>query len=186
MVLVVGCYRCCREFAFCGLREKEIKANAPLVIAHGGFSRLFPNSSEAAHQFAGQVSLANVIFWCGVQLTKDAAGVCAPNLNLASDTDISSIFQNQSNTYSVNGVSIQGWFSVDFTLKELASVKCGSPAASWWVFGGVVVGCRWRERVVGGGVWSVVRVEGSGGVRGYRDGGLAEQKNVKDGRRGKG
>ncbi|KAF7145889.1 hypothetical protein RHSIM_Rhsim04G0015700 [Rhododendron simsii] len=102
-------------FAFAG--------NAPLVIAHGGFSGLFPDSSEFAYRFAGQVSLANVIFWCDVQLTKDAAGVCAPNLNLANNTDISRIFPNQSKTYSVNGVSIQGWFSVDFTLKELTSVN---------------------------------------------------------------
>lgn len=99
-----------------------------MVIAHGGFSGLFPDSSSFAYQFAGQVSLDNVIFWCDVQLTKDAAGVCAPNLNLANNTDISNIFPNQSKTHSVNGVSIQGWFSVDFTLKELASVncKCGS------------------------------------------------------------
>ncbi|XP_058209664.1 glycerophosphodiester phosphodiesterase GDPDL3-like [Rhododendron vialii] len=102
---------------------QTLDGNAPLVIAHGGFSGLFPDSSSVAYQFAGQVSLANVIFWCDVQLTKDAAGVCAPNLNLANNTDISSIFPNQSNTYSVNGVSIQGWFSVDFTLKELASVN---------------------------------------------------------------
>ncbi|XP_058194520.1 glycerophosphodiester phosphodiesterase GDPDL1-like [Rhododendron vialii] len=104
------------QFAFVG--------NAPLVIAHGGFSRLFPDSSEAAYQIIGQVSLANVIFWCDVQLTKDAAGVCAPNLNLANNTDISSIFPNQSNTYSVNGVSIQGWFSVDFTQ---GTCKCKFP-----------------------------------------------------------
>ncbi|KAI8557529.1 hypothetical protein RHMOL_Rhmol04G0017600 [Rhododendron molle] len=104
-------------------RPSKLSGNAPLVIAHGGFSGLFPDSSEAAYQFAGQDSLANVIFWCDVQLTKDAAGVCAPNLNLANNTDISSIFPNQNNTYSVNGVSIQGWFSVDFTLKELASVN---------------------------------------------------------------
>lgn len=79
-----------------------------------------------AYKVAGLVSLPNVYFWCDVQLTKDAAGICAPKLMLGNSTDISNVYKNRSRTYSVNGVSMQGWFSVDFTLKELEapSVYC--------------------------------------------------------------
>ncbi|XP_052207385.1 glycerophosphodiester phosphodiesterase GDPDL3-like isoform X2 [Diospyros lotus] len=99
-----------------------LDGNEPLVIARGGFSGLFPDSSSLAYQFAGTVSLPNVIYWCDVQLTKDGAGICSPDLNLESWTNIALVFQDKSNTYPVNGVSMQGYFSVDFTLNDLASV----------------------------------------------------------------
>lgn len=102
-----------------GSKWQTLSGNEPIVIARGGFSGLFADSSKIAYEVAGLVSLPNVYFWCDVQLTKDAAGICAPKLMLEKSTDISNVYQNRSRTYSVNGVSMQGWFSVDFTLKEL-------------------------------------------------------------------
>ncbi|GMP52278.1 hypothetical protein CsSME_00018166 [Camellia sinensis var. sinensis] len=101
---------------------KTLNGNAPLVIARGGFSGLFADSSTVAYQLAGMVSLPNVIYWCDVQLTKDGAGICSPDLTLENNSNIESVFKNKYNTYSVNGVSMQGWFSVDFTLSDLANV----------------------------------------------------------------
>ncbi|CAL5402696.1 unnamed protein product [Camellia sinensis] len=96
--------------------------NEPLVVARGGFSGLFPDSSGIAYQFAGLVSLPKVLFWCDVQLTKDGAGICLPNLMIGNGSDISTFYPNRTSTYSVNGVSMKGWFPVDFTLNELANV----------------------------------------------------------------
>ncbi|KAA8523599.1 hypothetical protein F0562_010022 [Nyssa sinensis] len=101
---------------------QTLNGNAPLVIAHGGFSGLFPDSSSIAYNLAVATSLPNVILWCNVQLTKDRAGICFPNLRLENASDIASVFPNNSNTYSVNGVVMNGWFSVDFTLNELGNV----------------------------------------------------------------
>ncbi|KAL6975233.1 glycerophosphodiester phosphodiesterase, partial [Sarracenia purpurea var. burkii] len=97
--------------------------SAPLVIARGGFSGLFADSSPVAYQLAGLVSLPNVIYWCDVQLTKDGAGICFPDLTLENGSDIATVFKNKKNTYSVNGVSTQGWFSVDFTLNDLSNIS---------------------------------------------------------------
>lgn len=97
-----------------------------MVIARGGFSGLFPDSSSYAYALAQQVSGPSVIFWCDVQLTKDGAGICVPDVKLENSTDISLIFKGRDKVYLVNGVPTGGFFSVDFTLKELANVVCKS------------------------------------------------------------
>ncbi|KAK6947015.1 Glycerophosphodiester phosphodiesterase domain, partial [Dillenia turbinata] len=103
-------------------REYYVSGTAPLVIARGGFSGLFPDSSKAAYNLALLASVPDVVLWCDVQLTKDSVGICFPDLKLDNASDISSIYKNKETTYLVNGVPVQGWFSVDFTLQELSSV----------------------------------------------------------------
>ena len=100
--------------------------NPPKVIANGGFSGLFPSSTSYAYNLALQVSVPDVVFWCDVQLTKDGAGICAPDLLLSNSSDIADIFKKRNKAYLVNGVPTKGWFSVDFTLKELSTIACKS------------------------------------------------------------
>ncbi|XP_052177321.1 glycerophosphodiester phosphodiesterase GDPDL3-like isoform X1 [Diospyros lotus] len=109
---------------------KTLSENAPLVIARGGFSGIFPDSSGRAYEFARQTSLPNVIYWCDVQLTKDGAGICFPDVTLDNASYIKHIYKNKGNTYYVNGVKTSGWFSVDFTINDLANVPLiqGNPA----------------------------------------------------------
>ncbi|XP_059442197.1 glycerophosphodiester phosphodiesterase GDPDL3-like [Corylus avellana] len=99
-----------------------LSGKPPLVIARGGFSGLFPDSSSVAYAFAQQVSLPNVILWCDVQLTKDGTGICVPDVKLENSTDISVVFKNRNKVYDVNGTPTSGYFSLDFTLKELSNV----------------------------------------------------------------
>ena len=97
-----------------------------MVIARGGFSGLFPDSSLNAYQFASAVSVPDLVLWCDVQLTKDAVGICFPSLDLQNSSVIKQAFPNASNTYAVNGVSTQGYFSIDFTFQDLSNVPCKS------------------------------------------------------------
>ncbi|KAE9584113.1 putative glycerophosphodiester phosphodiesterase [Lupinus albus] len=94
----------------------------PLVIARGGFSGIFPDSSDYAYNLAIITSVPGIILWCDVQLTKDGAGICFPDIKLDNATDISNIFQNKSTNYLVNGVPTGGYFSKDYTLKDLSNV----------------------------------------------------------------
>ncbi|RZC89868.1 hypothetical protein C5167_035863 [Papaver somniferum] len=98
---------------------QTLSGNEPLVIARGGFSGLLPDSSEDAYNFAMLTSLPNVVLWCDVQLTKDAVGICFPDLKLNNATDIELASPNTSSTYLVNGVSTQGWFTVDYDMDFL-------------------------------------------------------------------
>lgn len=101
-----------------------LTGNQPLVVARGGFSGLFPDSSIYAYSFALITSVPKVILWCDVQLTKDAAGICFPDIKLDNSSNIGDIYKNQRKTYLVNGVSVSGWFPIDFTLDALSSVIC--------------------------------------------------------------
>ncbi|KAK9269254.1 hypothetical protein L1049_001024 [Liquidambar formosana] len=96
--------------------------DAPLVIARGGFSGLFPDSSLAAYSLALSTSVPNVVLWCDVQLTKDNSGICSPDVNLRNSSDIAFVFKKKKKNYLINGVPTSGWFSVDFTLNDLANV----------------------------------------------------------------
>lgn len=101
---------------------QTLSGNPPLVIARGGFSGIFPDSSSAAYSLALMTSVQDVVLWCDVQLTKDGVGICAPDVKLDNSTNISGLFKGMDKTYSVNGVATHGWFSIDFTLNDLASV----------------------------------------------------------------
>lgn len=93
-----------------------------MVVAHGGFSGLFPDSSSVAYSLALITSLPDVHLWCDVQLTKDGMGICFRDLRLENSSDIMNAYNKGQNEYLVNGVLTKGWFSVDFTLNDLANV----------------------------------------------------------------
>lgn len=96
----------------------------PFVVARGGFSGLFPDSSSNAYNLALMVSVPDVILWCDVQLTKDGVGICLPDLLLDNCTNAASILgANFSNVYLVNGVRTEGLFTVDFNAQDLGSVS---------------------------------------------------------------
>ncbi|KAI3686180.1 hypothetical protein L1987_79853 [Smallanthus sonchifolius] len=99
-----------------------LRGNPPLVVARGGFSGLFPDSSISAYTFALITGLPDTILWCDVQLTSDNVGICLPYLNIENGTTISSVYDKGKKTYLVNGVSMSGWFPVDFSLKDLDNV----------------------------------------------------------------
>ncbi|KAM7498949.1 hypothetical protein LguiA_023363 [Lonicera macranthoides] len=101
---------------------QTLSGDAPIVIARGGFSGLFPDSSFNAYSFALTTSLRDVALWCDVQLTSDGAGICLPDIRLDNSSNIAVVYSNRRNTYVVNGVRTQGWFSVDFTYDELQNV----------------------------------------------------------------
>ncbi|CAL9134023.1 unnamed protein product [Musa textilis] len=99
-----------------------LTGNAPAIVAKGGFSGLFPDSSHDAYSFALIASSPDTILWCDVRLTKDGLGICLPDIKLDNCTDISNIYPNGQNVYLVNGVNTTGWFSVDYSIQELSTV----------------------------------------------------------------
>ncbi|KAH0459027.1 hypothetical protein IEQ34_011841 [Dendrobium chrysotoxum] len=102
---------------------QTLSGDAPVVIANGGFSGLFPGSSSDAFSFALIAGSTNTILSCDVRLTKDNIGVCLQNLKLDNCTDIASIYPQGKKDYLVNGAMTQGWFSVDYTMRDLLKVS---------------------------------------------------------------
>ncbi|KAM3367999.1 hypothetical protein ACQJBY_016516 [Aegilops geniculata] len=102
---------------------KTLSGNAPAIIAKGGFSGLFPDSSEFAYQFAMIASSPDTILYCDVRLTKDGLGVCLPDIKMDNCTNIPDFYPKGKKSYLVNGVSTTGWFSVDYNGAELSQVS---------------------------------------------------------------
>ncbi|XP_039132567.1 glycerophosphodiester phosphodiesterase GDPDL6-like [Dioscorea cayenensis subsp. rotundata] len=98
---------------------QTLSGDAPLVIARGGYSGLFPDSSQFAYQFALSTSLSDVVLFCDLQLTKDGAGFCHSGLQLDNSTTISQAFPKGQKTYPVNGEDVTGWFAIDYVSKVL-------------------------------------------------------------------
>lgn len=105
-----------------GSTWKTLSGKAPAIVAKGGFSGLFPDSSGLAYQFVPYASSPDTALLCDVWLTKDGAGICLPNINMDNCTIISTVFPQGKKTYNVNGVSMEGWFSVDYTTNDLQNV----------------------------------------------------------------
>lgn len=99
---------------------KTLDGKPPLVIARGGFSGLFPDSSSFAYNLAKMTSVPDVALWCDVQLTKDGAGICFPNIKLDNSSNIKLVYPKRESTYNINGVNTKGYFPIDYTLQELA------------------------------------------------------------------
>ncbi|CAF1901784.1 unnamed protein product [Brassica napus] len=102
---------------------QTLSGDAPLVIASGGFSGLFPDSILDAYKLAMQTSVPGAVLWCDVQLTKDDFGMCYPDLKLNNHSTIESVYPKRRKSYLVNGVPTNGWFTIDFSLRDLKNVS---------------------------------------------------------------
>ncbi|CAN6232254.1 unnamed protein product [Urochloa humidicola] len=105
-----------------GSTWKTLSGKAPAIVAKGGFSGLFPDSSGLAYQFVPYASTPDTALLCDVRLTKDGAGICLPSIKMDNCTTIADVFPQGKKTYDVNGVSTTGWFSVDYTFTGLQNV----------------------------------------------------------------
>lgn len=101
---------------------KTLSGKAPAIVAKGGFSGLFPDSSEYAYQFALLASSPDTILYCNVRLTKDEIGICLPDIKMDNCTNIPDFYAQGQKSYLVNGVPTSGWFSVDYNGTELEQV----------------------------------------------------------------
>ncbi|XP_047971814.1 glycerophosphodiester phosphodiesterase GDPDL3-like isoform X2 [Salvia hispanica] len=102
---------------------QTLSGKQPVVIARGGYSGVLPDSSFNAYALAAQFGTPDSLVWCDVQLTKDGAGICFPDIRLDNASDIDLVYPKGKKAYLVNSVSTQGWFSIDFTLKDLQPVN---------------------------------------------------------------
>ncbi|KAK4792125.1 hypothetical protein SAY86_022560 [Trapa natans] len=101
------------------IKWPTLSGNRPIVVARGGFSGIFPDSSEYAVDMAMTSSMDDIVMYCDLQLTKDGMGICQPDLTLDNNTDIAMIFPTGKKTYNVNGKPVDGWFAVDYTFDQL-------------------------------------------------------------------
>lgn len=106
---------------------QTLSGSAPLVIARGGSSGLFPDQTVPAYLDALNNSLSSIALMCDLQLTKDAKSICRTGLDLSNSTNINQTTSTGEKQYIVNGKIIQGFFAIDYTAAEILALNATQP-----------------------------------------------------------
>lgn len=101
-----------------------VAETAPIVIANGGSSGIYPDQTSTSYNDAVNSTALPLALLCDLQLTKDNKGICRQGWNLSETTNITIILTNTSvqSTYVIQGQSLTGYFSVDYTSKQLQNL----------------------------------------------------------------
>ncbi|HEY4032300.1 MAG TPA: glycerophosphodiester phosphodiesterase [Caulobacteraceae bacterium] len=100
------------------------KTPKPLVIAHRGASGERPESTLMAFRLA--IAEGADFIEPDLVLTKDGHLVVRHENNISATTDVATRpeFEKRLTTRIIDGQSISGWFTEDFTLEELKTIRC--------------------------------------------------------------
>lgn len=98
-----------------GLTQKWLCVGGrPEVVARGGYSGFFPDSSQPAYDFALDSSIIGTILYCNLHFTKDNDAFCIPQINLQNATNIDEFDPKGAKTYDMYGQQVHGWFGLDY------------------------------------------------------------------------
>lgn len=95
-----------------------------MIVAKGGLSGVFPDSSDRAYQFVAHTSSPKTSLWCNIQLTNDGIGICLPSLTMETISNIQEVYPMGNQTYNVNGEVLSGWFCISFKSTDLHKIYC--------------------------------------------------------------
>ena len=96
-------------------------ARSPLVIGHRGASGYRPEHTLAAYALAARMG-ADFIEPDLVS-TKDGVLIARHENEIGGTTDVAARFPDRKATKTIDGQSITGWFSEDFTLAEIKTLR---------------------------------------------------------------
>ncbi len=103
--------------------DRRHQSSEPIVIAHRGASGYIPEHTLAAYYIAIQQGADFVE--PDLVITKDGALVARHENEIGGTTDVAQRleFAGRRTTKSIDGVAVTGWFTEDFTLAELKTLR---------------------------------------------------------------
>lgn len=124
-LLVSGCGGRARETALGAGVSSDVTAGPveprPIVIAHRGASGHRPEHTLAAYALA--VEMGADYIEPDLVSTKDGVLVARHENEIGTTTDVAQRFPDRRKTKVIDGDTISGWFTEDFTLAELRTVR---------------------------------------------------------------
>lgn len=104
-------------------------AKAPLVIAHRGASGYRPEHTLEAYRLA--IDMGADFIEPDLVSTKDGHLVARHEPDISATTNVASLpqFADRKRTVQLDGVEVTGWFTTDFTLAELRTLRAVQPRA---------------------------------------------------------
>ncbi|CAL5441906.1 unnamed protein product [Camellia sinensis] len=103
--------------------KQPLQTSRPYNLAHRGSNGELPEESAPAYMKA--IEEGADFIESDILASKDGFLICMHDVTLDATTDIAEHkeFANRKRTYNVQGVNTTGFFTVDFTLKELKSLR---------------------------------------------------------------
>ena len=102
--------------------------NRPLVIGHRGSPGIVPDHTLKGYRTA--VEQGADLIEPDLVSTRDGVLIARHENNLADTTDVATRFPNRKTTKTIDGHAITGFFTEDFTLQELQTLRAVQPMAS--------------------------------------------------------
>ena len=106
-----------------GSKYPTLDGSKPLVLAHRGASGYLPEHTLAAYKKA--IEMGADFVEPDLVVTKDGQLVARHEPNITNTTDVSTKpeFAARKTTRKVDGIDETGWFTTDFTLAELKTLR---------------------------------------------------------------
>eukprot|EP00249_Psilotum_nudum_P036928 c9063_g1_i1 orf=226-1434(+) len=106
-----------------GASRQQLQTVRPFNIAHRGSNGELPEETAAAYLRA--IDEGADFLETDILSTRDGILICFHDVTLDEITDVAnhSEFADRVRTYEVQGQNVTGWFSVDFTLEEIKSLR---------------------------------------------------------------
>jgi glycerophosphoryl diester phosphodiesterase len=103
--------------------SRPVTRTRPLVIAHRGASGQRPEHTLASYRLA--IEQGADFIEPDLVMTKDGVLVCRHENEIGGTTDVASKpqFRDRRTTKQIDGASVTGWFTEDFTLAELKTLR---------------------------------------------------------------
>ncbi|VAH02920.1 unnamed protein product [Triticum turgidum subsp. durum] len=104
-------------------KKQPLQTSRPYNIAHRGSNGEIPEETAAAYLRA--IEEGADFIETDILASEDGHLICFHDVTLDDTTDIANRteFVGRKRTYEVQGVNMTGWFTVDFTLRELKSLR---------------------------------------------------------------
>jgi glycerophosphoryl diester phosphodiesterase len=103
--------------------ERTVSSPSPLVLAHRGASGYIPEHTLAAYALA--IEMGADYIEPDLVMTKDGVLVARHENEIGGTTDVAMKFPGRpATTKVIDGASYTGWFTEDFTLAELKTLRC--------------------------------------------------------------
>jgi len=111
-----------RAGAGAALAAALVQADArPLVIAHRGASGHRPEHTIEAYTLA--ISMGADVIEPDLVSTKDGVLIARHENEIGGTTDVAEKFASRKTTKKIDGATISGWFTEDFTLAEIKTLR---------------------------------------------------------------
>lgn len=107
--------------AMLGAAVMAAPAVTPIVIGHRGASGYRPEHTIASYTLA--IEMGADVIEPDVVSTKDGVLVARHENEIGTTTDVASKFASRKTTKTIDGTSVSGWFTEDFTLAELKTLR---------------------------------------------------------------